>query len=120
MLLLGVVGVVLVLSLGVADVGILLSARSSAATAADAAALAAAPVTFRPFGATAGPVAEARRFAAENGARLVDCRCAVDTSWMPREVVVVVARTVELPGYGAVTIRATSRARFEPLRLLGR
>ena len=117
-LLLGVCALVLLVGLALAEVGALLTARLQAETAADAAALAAAPVTFRPFGARAGPVDEARRFAEANGARLVSCLCPVDRSWAAREVTVVVAREVALLGYGAVIVRATSRARFEPARLL--
>ena len=60
-LVLGVAGLVMVLTIGVADVGLILSARLEAAAAADAAALAAAPVTFRPFGAAGTPAAEANR-----------------------------------------------------------
>lgn len=118
-LLLGVAGVILVFGIGVADVGILLAARIQAATAADAAALAAAPVTFRPFGATAGPVEEARRLAEANGAGLSRCVCAVDPSWKARSVDVVVERVAHLVGFGSVTVRASSRAEFDPSKLLG-
>lgn len=117
-LLLAVCALVLVLGVAIADVAVLLTARLQAGTAADAAALAAAPVTFRPFGARGGPADEARRFAEANGTRLVACRCPIDRSWAAREVAVVVARTVDLLGYGVVTVHATSRARFEPARLL--
>ena len=117
--LLGVAGVVLVLAVGVADVGILLAARLQASAAADAAALAAAPVTFQPFGAAAGPVEEARRLAAANGARLVVCACRTDPSWEARTVSVVVERRVALIGFGAVTATASSRAEFDPAKLLG-
>lgn len=117
-LLLAVAGVVLVLAVGVADVGILLAARLQAAAAADAAALAAAPVTFRPFGATSGPDAEARRLAAANGARLTACSCRADPSWDARIVVVVGERRVPLLGLGTVTVAASSRAEFDPAMLL--
>lgn len=118
-LLLAVAGVVLVLAVGVADVGILLAARLQAAAAADAAALAAAPVTFRPFGATSGPDAEAQRLAAANGARLTACSCDTDPSWNARIVVVTVERRVPLLGLGTVTVAASSRAEFDPAKLLG-
>lgn len=119
-LLLGVAAFVLLLAVGLGDVALLIGARLQAAVAADAAALAAAPVTFDDFGARAGPVAEARRFASANGGRLVRCRCPVDRSWEARTVVVEVARPVFLPGWGTVTVRAASTAEFEPSRLLTR
>lgn len=117
-LLLAAAALVLVLALGVADAGIAFSARLQAATAADAAALAAAPVTFRPFGAAGGPAMEARRFAAANGAVLTKCSCPVDRSWRPRVVEVFVERGVELFGLGTITVRASSRAEFAPMLLL--
>lgn len=117
-LLLGVAGVVLLLTLAVADAGIVLSARLNAAAAADAAALAAAPVTFRPFGAAGTPAEEAGRVAAANGAVLTRCSCAVDRSWYPRFVDVEVEQRVELFGVGAFTVRASSRAEFVPAMLL--
>ena len=118
-LLLAVVALVLVLIVGVADVGILLAGRLQAGSAADAAALAAAPVTFRPFGAEGGPAAEARRFAVANGSRLVRCRCPIDRSWEPRRVTVTVERTVSLLGFGSLSLRAESSAEFTPSKLLG-
>jgi hypothetical protein len=106
------------LTLGVADAGIALSARLHAASAADAAALAAAPVTFRPFGARGGPTAEAHRLAAANGVTLTRCSCAVDRTWRLRTVEVEVEHRVALVGLGAITVRASSRAEFSPARLL--
>lgn len=117
-LLLAIAGLVMVLTIGVADVGLALAGRLQAAAAADAAALAAAPVTFRPFGATGSPAEEARRFAGANGARLVVCRCPIDRSWQPRVAEVVVEQRVELLGIGAVTVRASSRAEFSPAALI--
>jgi secretion/DNA translocation related TadE-like protein len=117
-LLLAVAGLVLVLAIGVADVGLAFAGRLQAAAAADAAALAAAPVTFRPFGASGSPAEEASRFAAANGATLMSCRCPIDRSWRPRVVEVAVERRVELLGIGAVTVKALSRAEFSPARML--
>ena len=117
-LLLAVAGLVLLLALGVADAGIAFSARLQAAAAADAAALAAAPVTFRPFGATGSPAAEARRLATANGAVLTTCSCPIDRTWQARVVHVVVERRVDLLGIGAITVRASSRAEFAPAALL--
>ncbi len=117
-LLLAVAGLVLLLALGVADVGIAFSGRLQAAAAADAAALAAAPVTFRPFGATGSPTAEARRLAAANGAVLTTCSCPIDRTWRARVVYVVVERQVDLVGLGTISVRASSRAEFAPALLL--
>lgn len=118
LLLLAVAGLVIILTIGVADVGLALAARLQAAAAADAAALAAAPVTFRSFGATGSPAAEAGRLAAANGAVLTVCRCPIDRSWRPRVVEVAVERRVALLGIGAITVRASSRAEFAPELLL--
>ena len=117
-LLLAVAGLMVILAVGVADVGIAFAGRLQAAAAADAAALAAAPVTFRPFGAAGSPAEEARRFAGANGARLVVCRCSIDRSWQPRVAEVVVERRVELLGIGSITVRASSRAEFSPAALI--
>lgn len=118
MLLLAVAGLVVILTLGVADAGIALAARLQAAAAADAAALAAAPVTFRPFGAGGSPTAEAQRLAAANGAVLSRCTCPVDHTWRSRVVEVEVERRVALFGVGTITVRASSRAEFAPTLLL--
>lgn len=112
------VGLVAVLALGVGLVGGGIAAHVQASNAADAAALAAAPVTFRPFGAAGGPASEAGRFAQLNGARLVRCACPVDESWNARTVEVVVVRVIALPVVGSVRIPAMSRATFEPAALL--
>ena len=118
-LLLAVAGLVIVLTIGVADVGLALAARLQAAAAADAAALAAAPVTFRPFGAKGSPAFEAGRLAAANGAVLASCRCPIDRSWRSRVVEVAVERRVSLLGLGSIIVKASSRAEFAPARLLG-
>jgi len=117
-LLLAVAGLVLLLALGVADAGIAFGARLQAAAAADAAALAAAPVTFRPFGATGSPAAEAQRLASANGTVLTGCSCAVDRTWRSRVVEVAVERRVELLGLGVITVSASSRAEFSPMALI--
>ena len=117
-LLLAVAGLVVVLTIGVADVGAALAARLQAATAADAAALGAAPVTFRPFGAEGSPTSEAGRLAAANGAVLTSCRCPIDRSWRSRVVEVTVERRVSLFGLGSITMRASSQAEFDPTKML--
>lgn len=117
-LMLAVAGIVLLLMIGIADGGLLLAGRYQAAIAADAAALAAAPVTFRPFGATGSAGEEAARYAAINGASLVSCRCGADHRWRERTVEVIVERTVRLVVGGEVAVRARSSAKFDPLRLV--
>ncbi|MEE8331886.1 MAG: Rv3654c family TadE-like protein [Acidimicrobiia bacterium] len=116
LLAIGVVAAGLAVVIG--EVGIYLQANARAATAADAAALAAAPVTFAPFGAVGSPRDEARRFATANGARLVSCACRVDRSLAAREVEVRVRVDVDLWGLGRRSLTATSRARFDPSKLV--
>lgn len=118
-LLLAVGGLALLLVSGVGVVGALLVARTEAVAAADAAALAAAPVTFRPFGAEGSPRQEAARFAALNDARLVQCACSHDPSWAARTVEVTVERQVDLGPLGRVRVRGSSRAEFTPALLIG-
>ena len=72
------VGMALVVSMGAADVGRALIARSRAEAAADLAALAAAQELALPSGTDAAAFAE--DFAVRNGARLVSCSCAEGTS----------------------------------------
>lgn len=112
------IGVLLTLLVGVGAAATIVASHSIAATAADAAALAAAPVTFRPFGASGSPAAEASHVAAANGARLVGCRCPPDPTWSIRTVSVTVRRAVRTPWGQIVDVRATSRATFDPTALL--
>jgi secretion/DNA translocation related TadE-like protein len=117
-LLVGVAGAVLVLAAALGAVGRYLDARVRASAAADSAALAAAPVTFMPFGAEGSPRDEAARFARLNGADLVSCTCPIDRSWEARTVRVDVAVEVTIWPFGRVTVRADSRAEFVPALLL--
>jgi hypothetical protein len=112
------VAVLLIFVFGIGLVGAVAAAYSSAATAADAAALASAPVTFRPFGAQGSAISEASRFASHNGATLVDCTCPTNRSWEARTVSVTVSRAIVLPVVGRVVVNATSRATFDPAALL--
>lgn len=116
-LMLAVALVVLLLGSGIGAVGQYVAARFQAEAAADAAALAAGPVTFRPYGGGGDPRAEAAEYAAANGAALIACHCAVDRSFAPREVRVVVAVTARLLVVGRMTVHAESRAEFSPPRL---
>jgi secretion/DNA translocation related TadE-like protein len=67
------VGMALVVTMGAADVGRALIARSRAEAVADLAALAAAQELAFPSGAD--PAAFAEDFAIRNGARLISCSC---------------------------------------------
>jgi Flp pilus assembly protein TadG len=111
----------LIATVGVAStaLGILFDAREKAATAAEAAALAAAVATYPPTG-SGDPGALAADFASRNGARLVTCSCRVDGSLRPRVVVVTVALIAEVPLFGEVLVGKTARAEFEPRAWLGR
>jgi hypothetical protein len=115
----GATAIVAVLSVAVAAIGMLYAARAQATNAADAAALAAAVSTYPPASATA-PVTAARHAAELNDAKLVKCRCPRDGSLAARTVEVVTAMEVEVPIFGAVTVRGISLAEFDPLRWLGR
>lgn len=114
----GLCVVLMLFIVGVSMVGAVASAYATAASAADAAALASAPVTFLPFGATGTPQQEASRFAEANGTTLVSCSCPVDPSWSKRTVSVSVVRTITLPIVGSLRVVATSRADFDPMKLV--
>lgn len=116
--LLGVIAVALVLAVGLSAVGTWLRARTEANAAADAAALAAAPVTFLPFGAEGTPAEEAARFAAINGTRLVWCVCPPNPTWEPRTVEVEVEKQVPIWPFGTFAVRGRGRAEFVPELLL--
>ena len=119
LMLVGVAGVILLLAAALGAVGVYLKVRVEVSAAADAAALAAAPVTFLPFGAEGGPQDEAARFARVNGADLVWCACPLDPSWAARTVSVEAARTITIWPVGPIRVSAVSRAEFVPLMLLG-
>lgn len=92
----------------------MVAVKAQTQTAADAAALAAAPVTFAPFGAGGSPQAEAAELAEANGARLVACDCAIDRRWLARRVEVRVVIEVE-PGILRIgEVFATASAEFDP------
>lgn len=118
MLIVGVVGLVVVLGVMLGTAGHYLGSLSQAQTAADSAALAAAPVTFRPFGSQGDPAAEAARLAVANGARLVNCVCPIDRSWAERVVKVEVVREVNLAVLGRRDVRAKAAAEFAPIDLI--
>jgi secretion/DNA translocation related TadE-like protein len=96
--------VVLVLTMGVADVGRVLVARSKARTAADAAALAAADELALPTGRD--PAMLAAEFAARNGATLTACTCDVGTFESVVAVTVHVDGLLLIPGARDAVARA--------------
>lgn len=83
------VAMALVVTMGAADVGRALIARSRAEVAADLAALAAAQELALPSGTEPGQIAT--EYAVRNGARLLSCGCAEGSS----EAIVRVAVLVE-------------------------
>lgn len=114
-----VVGVVAVAAVAVAGLAAMYAARAQAQTAADASALAAAVATYPPA-STRSPLAAARSVAASNGAALVSCRCPRNGDFTARTVEVLTAVAVDVPVFGQVTVRARSRAEFDPMLWLGR
>lgn len=102
-------------SAGLVAVGRVLAAHYQATAAADAAALAAAPLTFLP----GDPLREAAQFASANDARLIRCACPKDGSFRVRVARVEVANAIQLPFFGQVTVRARAAAEFDPMQLLG-
>ena len=108
----------LVLMAAVTAVGQVLVARNRVIAAAEAGALAAAPVTFRPFGATGSAIDEAARLVRSNGATLVRCDCRPDSGYDPRTVVVTARADVHVFGLREVSIEATAAAEFRPVALL--
>ena len=96
--------VVLVLSLGVADLGRVLVARSHARTAADASALAVAQELVLPSGRD--PIDVAAEFAARNGAVMRSCLCVSGTFEATVTVEIAVEDLLLIPGSHTVTAAA--------------
>jgi hypothetical protein len=105
------------LSMMMVDVARVTAARAQLAAAADAAALAAAPVTFTSFGVDTDPRSAATAIASANGATMVNCICPVDRTWSARTVVVVVAATVDLLFLKSIRLEAAAAAEFRPVEL---
>ena len=114
----GVLVLALVLAAGVTAIGQVSIARNRVTAAAEAGALAAAPVTFRPFGASGSAADEAARLVRSNGAELVRCDCRPDSGYDPRTVVVTATVDVDVLGLREVSIEATAVAEFRPVALL--
>ena len=100
-----------------AGIGVLAGGQMAAVraqTAADAAALAAAPETFM----GGSPLTLARQYASANGAELVTCVCPVDRTWQIRRVTVMVRVPLDVWLLEAVAISRSATAEFEPVALL--
>ena len=106
----GALVLALVLVVGVTAIGQVLIARNRV--------IAAAPVTFRPFGATGSAMEEASRLVRSNGATLVRCDCRPDSRYAPRTVVVTAMVNVDVLGLRETSIEATAAAEFRPVALL--
>jgi secretion/DNA translocation related TadE-like protein len=115
----GAVAIVALLSISVAGLGALYAARTQAQLAADAASLAAAVATYPPA-SDQSPEAAASDVAGRNGAVVTRCRCTRDASLSVRTVEVVTGVRVDVPVFGELTVRGSSRAEFDPGRWLGR
>jgi len=113
------VAIVAILGFAVTSIGALYAARAQAQTASDAAALAAAVATYPPTG-TPNPTVVARDFASRNDAGLVSCRCPRDPTLSPRTVTVVTSVRADVPIFGVLMVRASSRAEFDPGAWFGR
>ena len=96
--------VVLVLTMGVADLGHVLAARARARSGADAAALAVAQELAFPTGRD--PAEVAADYATRNGTELVSCGCADGTFDVTVEVRAAVGALTLFPGSLEVTQRA--------------
>ncbi|CAN5121899.1 hypothetical protein BH18ACT5_BH18ACT5_11240 [soil metagenome] len=91
----------------------IVTARTRAVLAADAAALAAAPMTFPPL-ADRSPLAAATELAAANGAVVVGCSCVTVEDFVARSVEVEVMLPTRVVLVGDIEVMAVSRAEFVP------
>lgn len=114
----GALVLALVLAAGVTAIGQVLIARNRIIAAAEAGALAAAPVTFRPFGAAGSATDEAARLVRSNGATLVRCDCRPNPGYGARTVIVTASANVNVMGIRETRIEATAAAEFRPMALL--
>ena len=101
-------------------IGQFVVARERVAAAAEAGALAAAPVTFRPFGAPGSAVAEAERLVRANGAELVRCDCSHSPRYHTRTATVTARLAVTVLGFQRIDLQYTAAAEFRPVDLIHR
>ena len=100
----GVVAIMIVLTLGAADLGTALIARVRAHAAADAAALAAAQELAMPSGSL--PQLQAADYASRNGASLLSCACDIGSQEALVSVSVTIGHLFLVPGAHAVESRS--------------
>ncbi len=100
----GIIAIMVILTLGAADLGSALIARERARAAADAAALAAAQELAIPSAGT--PADHAAEYAERNGASLTDCTCEVGALEAIVRVSVPVGHMFLFPGEPSVTAQA--------------
>ena len=115
MLVLAVLGALLLAGAGIGVLAQGQVAAIRAQTAADAAALAAAPETF--FGGD--PATLAQQYARANGATLVECDCRLDPTWQTRRVEVTVRVPLAIWTLDEVGVTRSAVAEFAPVALLG-
>ncbi len=106
----GMMAVIVVATMGVADVGKALVARGHAQRAADAAALAAAQELAIPTGRA--PAEWASEYAGHNDATLIQCACDAGTTDAVVTVAVPVGHLLLIPGDH--TVEASARAVVDP------
>lgn len=114
-----VVGLLALMGVATASLGLALTARAAAQNAADAAALAAAVATYPGTGRPAPTIAAAVA-AGANGAVLLSCACRMNASLEVRTVAVETMVRVDLPVFGVLPVRGAARAEFDPRLWLGR
>lgn len=113
----GVATTVLILMVVLADLVVLIGAHIQATVAADAAALAAAPITFDPTASADRPCEVASAFASANGATLATCVAPPDRSWNARTAAVTVVVTADLLIAGSSRVTGRAAAEFRPVDL---
>ncbi len=113
-LVLAVLGALLLAGAGIGVLAQGQVAAIRAQTAADAAALAAAPETFL----GGDPASLAREYAQANGATLILCECSVDETWQTRRVKVTVRVPLTIWTLGGVGVSRSATAEFAPVALL--
>ena len=106
------------LAVAVAGIGQVVVARERVVAAAEAGALAAAPVTFRSFGASGSAAGEADRLVRANGALLVRCDCSHNPRYDSRTATVTARLRVAVLGFQEIDLEHTAAAEFRPVDLI--
>lgn len=117
LLAIGMAAIVVVLTVAITDLVVLLDAHMRATVAADAAALAAAPLTFDPTASANDPCDVASTYASANGATLTTCSAPPDQTWNERRVEVSVVVVARLFIVGSTEVTGRAAAEFRPVDL---